>query len=462
MVVRGYIKVLVTTNFDRLLETALRARGIDPVVTTCDADLSRMTQREHAHCFVLKPHGDYQQMTIRNTTLELAKLEPGLTKELKTIVDRYGLVVLGYSGADEAIASIVRRRRSHYGLWWVSRGDPQPIAAALIEASAGRVVRRDCAEDFLRDLLSRVEVYEMHPTGLVPGMVHDELVALLRRHDDVGVETFLRQERAAFAEVLDYASKLPLHAATNKEAGAAVHAALMPSMERRLAGLVPLALLDAGRFGEEMTFLTDTISRQRLRSGNTAFLHVPQWSAWFLSYVVGGLALAERKWSAVETILRSTFVDTFDKARFIMASAGETGRALGALVNGKEWLSPEWMFMVKTLGEMTWLRERYPTFVDPSDEPARTLAEFSLIAGVAMRLRGVQITAYWDMYNDCSRRFAIRIYHDERLRDQVASAVGMVESMNFASDASAALGKGYFPLGYQQTDLNALLATGRD
>jgi SIR2-like domain len=106
------IKVFVTTNFDRLLERALQARGIEPIVVTSDADLAVAPVREHARCYVLKPHGDYLQQTIRNTPAELAELEPAMTAELEEVFSRYGLVVLGYSGADPAIAEAMRARRS--------------------------------------------------------------------------------------------------------------------------------------------------------------------------------------------------------------------------------------------------------------------------------------------------------------------------------------------------------------
>ena len=67
----GFIKVFVTTNFDRLLEDALRARGIEPVVVASAADLADAVPREHASCYVVKPHGDYLRQTIRNSPHEL-------------------------------------------------------------------------------------------------------------------------------------------------------------------------------------------------------------------------------------------------------------------------------------------------------------------------------------------------------------------------------------------------------
>jgi hypothetical protein len=63
--------VFVTTNFDRLLEHALQSRGIEPVVVTCDADLQTAPSREHSTCYVLKPHGDYLQQTVRNKAFGL-------------------------------------------------------------------------------------------------------------------------------------------------------------------------------------------------------------------------------------------------------------------------------------------------------------------------------------------------------------------------------------------------------
>ena len=55
----GLVRVFVTTNFDRLLEQALQARGIEPVVVTDEVSLASAMPREHADCYVLKPHGDY-------------------------------------------------------------------------------------------------------------------------------------------------------------------------------------------------------------------------------------------------------------------------------------------------------------------------------------------------------------------------------------------------------------------
>ena len=149
---RGLVRAFVTTNFDRLLERALQARGIEPVVVTSDADLASAPSREHADCYVLKTHGDYLQETIRNTPAEVAELEPGMTAELQEVFDRYGLVVLGYSGSDEALSNALRRRTSRHGLYWVARAELTEPARGLVEAVGGRLIVRQSASEFLGDL----------------------------------------------------------------------------------------------------------------------------------------------------------------------------------------------------------------------------------------------------------------------------------------------------------------------
>ena len=121
------------------------------MVVTSDADLDTAPRREHASCYVLKPHGDYLQQTIRNTAAELSTLEPLMGQELGEVFDRYGLVTLGYSGSDEAIAEVVRAGRSRYGLYWVTRGTLSDAARALVEGGSGRVIVRDGAAEFLAD-----------------------------------------------------------------------------------------------------------------------------------------------------------------------------------------------------------------------------------------------------------------------------------------------------------------------
>ncbi len=67
----GYVRVIVTTNFDRLLESALREIGVEPTVVTSVDTLSGAEPITHSACCVLKFHGDYKDARILNTDEKL-------------------------------------------------------------------------------------------------------------------------------------------------------------------------------------------------------------------------------------------------------------------------------------------------------------------------------------------------------------------------------------------------------
>ena len=68
----GYIRVIVTTNFDRLLEQALQGAGVSPaVIGSADAALGALPLA-HSPCTLVKLHGDYRDTRILNTPAELS------------------------------------------------------------------------------------------------------------------------------------------------------------------------------------------------------------------------------------------------------------------------------------------------------------------------------------------------------------------------------------------------------
>jgi SIR2-like domain len=67
LVRRGYIRVIVTTNFDRLLESALREIGVEPTIVASVDALSGAEPIAHSACYIFKLHGDYKDARILNT-----------------------------------------------------------------------------------------------------------------------------------------------------------------------------------------------------------------------------------------------------------------------------------------------------------------------------------------------------------------------------------------------------------
>jgi hypothetical protein len=98
LVRRGYIRVIVTTNFDRLTESALREIGVEPTVVASVDALSGAEPIAHSVCYILKLHGDYKDARILNTDAELSAYPTEFDRQLDRIFDEYGLIVCGWSG----------------------------------------------------------------------------------------------------------------------------------------------------------------------------------------------------------------------------------------------------------------------------------------------------------------------------------------------------------------------------
>lgn len=434
---RGLVRVFITTNFDRLLERALQARGIEPTVVSSDADLAMGVPREHATCLVLKPHGDYLQQTIRNTPAELAELDPGITTELAEIVGRYGVVVLGYSGADEAIATAMRARRSRYGLWWVSRGEPAGAAAALIEATGGRTVHRDSAIEFLRDLERRLAVFQDHPTGETPAAVHDATIALLRDGDEIGLEEELRRERHQFSEALtQVVADAQALGVPNETSIPEVYAVLRPVVERRLASLLPLGLHHRELFAAEVEDLSRTLARRPLSGGYVLWNELAEWACSWLGYVSGAVLVRLDRLESLAPLLSATWSDPSGyEEHLLWLPAGDVAAAFGKTMVDGNWISPGWEHIVRTLEPMDWLRERYPELYEEG-EPRLSMGQFDLAYSIFLSHAERRAVGYFQLAEVGG--WARRLHTDARMRARLTPVLGLSPN-GFLIEAAAAV-----------------------
>ena len=94
---RGFLKVILTTNFDRLVETALIDEGVVPTILSTPDQIQGALPLIHTKCCVFKVHGDYLDARIRNTPAELDQHPPEFDQLLDRIFDEFGLIVCGWS-----------------------------------------------------------------------------------------------------------------------------------------------------------------------------------------------------------------------------------------------------------------------------------------------------------------------------------------------------------------------------
>lgn len=132
---QGVIRVVVTLNFDRLFETALRERGIEPVIVSTDADAQGLRSLHTVDHCVVHLHGDYRNATsMRNTTAELEGYTPHIRQLLDRILDDYGLLIAGWSAQhDRALREAVASRNAgHFTTGWIEPHTPTSAAQQLI------------------------------------------------------------------------------------------------------------------------------------------------------------------------------------------------------------------------------------------------------------------------------------------------------------------------------------------
>ena len=158
LVAQGYFRVILTTNFDRLLETALLDENIAPTVLSSSDHIRGAMPLIHTSCCVFKLHGDYLDSRILNTAEELATYPDEHNQLLDRVLDEFGLINCGWSGDwDEALRSAILRCTSRrFTTYWAKHGELTEVSQSLITHRDAQVISIDTADAFFSDLSEHV------------------------------------------------------------------------------------------------------------------------------------------------------------------------------------------------------------------------------------------------------------------------------------------------------------------
>ena len=104
---------------------------------------ARRCVNESAWPLLVKLHGDYQSTRLMNTTPELQAQDTNLRGVLVDVANRFGLVVVGYSGRDESVMgalidALEGQTPFPAGLRWVVRSGRDPLEAVAAFMSLAR------------------------------------------------------------------------------------------------------------------------------------------------------------------------------------------------------------------------------------------------------------------------------------------------------------------------------------
>ncbi|WP_417385956.1 SIR2 family protein [Gimesia sp.] len=168
----GFVRVIVTTNFDRLTELAIEEVGITPTVLSTPDAIMGSLPLIHQECVIIKLHGDYKDTRIKNTIGELSEYDVSVDELLDRIVDEFGFVFCGWSAQwDPALYKAFERSRNRrFTSYWASRGKPSEKAQKLLHSRAGEYIQIKDADSFFNELAEKVisleEFQKPHPLSV--------------------------------------------------------------------------------------------------------------------------------------------------------------------------------------------------------------------------------------------------------------------------------------------------------
>jgi hypothetical protein len=141
----GRARAVFSTNFDTVVERAVAevaGRSVAAYHLEGAASASKALSNEE-YPFYCKLHGDFRYDSIKNLRDDLANQNQDLSKALLVAVNRFGLIVTGYSGRDESVMRLLRSVLSTpnpypHGLFWTGMKNAPvlPAVTDLIDAAS--------------------------------------------------------------------------------------------------------------------------------------------------------------------------------------------------------------------------------------------------------------------------------------------------------------------------------------
>ncbi len=203
-----------TTNFDDLLNEAcyLYSDSVRPIVCAHDSEVTniRLTRKRAK---IIKLHGDFLFDDIKNTDDETERLEKNMQLKLSQIGQEYGLIVVGYSGRDNSVMSIIEElvQKDDYfkhGVYWcIKKGEvPRKRVEKLLDEKRVHAIEIQGFDELMALIQQKAGL------SLPAAVVNPMQVAEKRSEIFCSVPTSLRENeiiRHDIERVLDNLAKMP-------------------------------------------------------------------------------------------------------------------------------------------------------------------------------------------------------------------------------------------------------------
>ena len=164
LVKQGYVKVIITTNFDRLMENALKDEGIEPVVISNPSNIESSPPLIHNKITVIKVNGDYLDTQFLNIKSELTQYDERMEKLLKFIFENFGLITCGWSAKwDHALVDLIKEsKKIRYTNFYTYINKPDEELEKLSVGRKGVLLKTESGNHFFSELFENVDALEQH------------------------------------------------------------------------------------------------------------------------------------------------------------------------------------------------------------------------------------------------------------------------------------------------------------
>ena len=180
---KGYVRVILTTNFDRLLEKAFELEGVTPQVISHEGAISQATPIVHSKLpTIIKINGDYIDCQFRNTTEELDEYPEQMKLYLHRIFEEYGLVTCGWSGEwDKGLIEIINgATHSRYNSFFAYIGEAKDSIKTLSQNRLGELMPIESADNLFSELYEQIMALEKYDEKA--NMNHEIMMARVKKY----------------------------------------------------------------------------------------------------------------------------------------------------------------------------------------------------------------------------------------------------------------------------------------
>lgn len=306
----GYIQMIITTDFDRLTETAIEQEGVTPDVISTDDGLKGAIPYVHSKCFIVKLHGDYRDTRIRNTEKELSEYSNELNAFLDRVFDEFGLIICGWSGDwDVALRmAILRASSRRFTTYWTNRGKLSDSATKIVQHRKATLIDVKTADDFFSGLTEKVlslrEMDQPHPLSIQMA-VSTVKVYLTEEKYRIRLQDLIGKEKVRLAEELS-SKKYDSGSQPSKESYFLRMKQYEALSEMLMAMLTTLAAYDLGKYCGDLTQTLEVLAKTKPQisgAGYSAWLYLYRYPALLLLYSCGIVATAKNNFPALKALI---------------------------------------------------------------------------------------------------------------------------------------------------------------